>query len=63
MRPTNTTPFARRVRVYAHALASDQRPNAYGVTPAETADHLADHLPTVDRYRAEQVLRAVGVSL
>ena len=65
-RPVRTaalSPFAQRVRVYGLALATDQTPNAFGLTPEDRAGGMLDRMPVVDALRATQVLSAVGVSL
>ena len=55
--------MARRVELYGLALATDQTPNAYGLTPEDRAGGMLDRMPVVDALRATQVLSAVGVSL
>lgn len=57
------SPFERRVELYGLALATDQTPNAYGLTPEDRAGGMLDRMPVVDALRATQVLSAVGVSL
>jgi len=52
-----------RVELYGLALATDQTPNAYGLTPEDRAGGMLDRMPVVDALRATQVLSAVGVSL
>ena len=55
--------LARRVELYGLALATDQTPNAYGLTPEDRAGGMLDRMPVVDALRAAQVLSTVGVSL
>ena len=52
-----------RVELYGLALATDQTPNAYGLTPEDRAGGMLDRMPVVDALRATQVLSTVGVSL
>ena len=50
-------------RIVRLATASDQTPNAYGVTPRAVAGYLLDRLPEGEREVAWRVLDARGVSL
>ena len=52
-----------RVEIYGLALATDQTPNAYGLTPEDRAGGMLDRLPMLDASRVVQVLRAAEVTL
>ena len=67
-RPTPPVPaavraFRSRVELYGLALATDQTPNAYGLTPEDRAGGMLDRLPMLDASRVVQVLRAAEVTL
>ena len=55
--------FRSRVELYGLALATDQTPNAYGLTPEDRAGGMLDRLPMLDASRVVQVLRAAEVTL
>ena len=55
--------FRSRVEIYGLALATDQTPNAYGLTPEDRAGGMLDRLPMLDASRVVQVLRAAEVTL
>ena len=50
-------------RIVELATASDQTPNAYGITPRAYAGYLLDRLAEDDREVAHRALDAAGVSL
>jgi len=52
-----------RVEIYGLALATDQTPNAYGLTPADRAGGRFDSLSVVDQVRVSRALDVAGVSL
>ena len=67
-RPTPPVPaavraFRSRVELYGLALATDQSPNAYGLTPEDRAGGMLDRLPVLDAMRAMAALSAAGVAL
>jgi len=55
--------FRSRVELYGLALATDQTPNAYGLTPEDRAGGMLDRLPVADAMRAMAALRAAEVTL
>lgn len=55
--------LAHRVRLYTAALATDQTPVAFGLTPRALAGGMYDRLDAVDQGRVARVLDAAGVSL
>ena len=52
-----------RVELYGLALATDQTPNAYGLTPEDRAGGRFDSLSVVDQVRVSRALDVAGVSL
>ncbi len=61
--PTSPETAVRIARILALAVAVDQSPNAFGITPQGAAGCLLDRLPEGDRELAMKALDALGVSL